>query len=67
LREIHVYRSWHFSALDLVYEIGRKRFCASRKDQTFVFYFRYLDDDVGLVIDGQTVWVEGMLRRKHGI
>ncbi|KAM0907047.1 hypothetical protein ACQ4PT_016382 [Festuca glaucescens] len=27
--------------------------------------YRYLDDDVGLVIDGQAVWVEGMLRRKR--
>lgn len=67
LRAIHAYRSWHFSGSDLIYEIGphRKRFCATRKDQTFVFWFRYLDDDVGLVIDGQSVWAEGMLRRKR--
>ena len=68
LRALHHYQAWHFSGSDLMYEIGphRKRFCASRKDQTFIFWFRYLVQDVGLVIDGQALWAEGMLRRTRG-
>uniref|UniRef100_A0ACD5WKX9 Uncharacterized protein n=1 Tax=Avena sativa TaxID=4498 RepID=A0ACD5WKX9_AVESA len=68
VRAINAYRAWHFSGTDLTYEIGphRKRFCVSRKDQTFIFWFRHLNQDVGLVIDGQAVWVEGMMRRTRG-
>ncbi|XP_037415610.1 uncharacterized protein LOC119278357 [Triticum dicoccoides] len=67
LRAISHYRAWHFSGSDLIYEVGpeRKKFCVSRKDQTFVFWFRYFEQDVGLVIDGQSVWVEGILRRSR--
>ncbi|XP_044972753.1 uncharacterized protein LOC123440240 [Hordeum vulgare subsp. vulgare] len=67
LRAISHYRAWHVSGSDLIYEVGPegKKFCVSRKDQTFVFWVRYSGQDVGLVIDGQSVWVEGFLRRSR--
>ncbi|KAM0916749.1 hypothetical protein ACQ4PT_010071 [Festuca glaucescens] len=65
LRAITVYRLWHFAGSDTVYELGPggKKVTVSRKDGTFIFWFRCGKYDVGPVIDGQTVWVHGFLRR----
>lgn len=55
------YRSWQYSGSDKRYEFGskRKRAFVTRPSGVFVFYFRYKHLVVGLVVDGQSGWVEG--------
>ncbi|XP_037446609.1 uncharacterized protein LOC119316379 isoform X3 [Triticum dicoccoides] len=55
------YRSWQYSGSDKRYQFGSKskRAFVTRPSGVFVFYFRYNHLVVGLIVDGQSGWVEG--------
>ncbi|XP_048562948.1 espin-like isoform X2 [Triticum urartu] len=67
LRAISVYRFWHFAGSDTVYELGPggNKVTVSRADGTFIFWFRNNNNDVGVVIDGQSIWISGFVRRSR--
>uniref|UniRef100_A0A8I6WYT1 rRNA N-glycosidase n=1 Tax=Hordeum vulgare subsp. vulgare TaxID=112509 RepID=A0A8I6WYT1_HORVV len=57
------YRSWQYSGSDKRYQFGSKskRTFVTRPSGVFVFYFRYKHLVVGLIVDGQSGWVEGAI------
>ncbi|KAM0849803.1 hypothetical protein ACQ4PT_053501 [Festuca glaucescens] len=62
------YRSWQYAGSDRRYQFGSKRNRAflTRSSGVFVFYFRYKHLTVGLIVDGQTGWVEGAITNNNG-
>ncbi|RLN03877.1 hypothetical protein C2845_PM13G02280 [Panicum miliaceum] len=59
------YLSWQYTESDARFEFGseRRRSFVTRPFGTFIFYFRYDEHVVGLVIDGQCGYVEGCVTR----
>jgi hypothetical protein len=62
------YRSWQYAGSDRRYQFGskRKRAFVTRSSGVFVFYFQYKLVTVGLIVDGQTGWVEGAITNNDG-
>lgn len=56
-------RSWQYSGSTVKKEFGSslRRIYCTRSDGTFIFYFRYRNYQVGLIIDGSRFWVEGAI------
>ncbi|TVT98152.1 hypothetical protein EJB05_32014 [Eragrostis curvula] len=59
------YQAWQLAGTDKIHMFGSsdKTVFVTRGEGIFVFWVRYKHDDVGMVIDGQTGWVEGFITR----